>query len=260
MKIAANILVYVVCLIIGCRANNNKEVISTGTLLYDMIDLGRLTYLPEVKYKTIQFSSYDRRSTLPGKPDWFQNSDGFGKEPLPGFAETLSEPDSSGMGRYLICDLDTPGVIVRTWTAMINGTFTVWLDNLNEPAYEGPANRGFGTNYRFQILDDMPFHQRFAFFMELYHHGRVDGIAYGRIAYYYATSETIDDNMIISDDDLRVQKLPHWETPVGYLGSANTEFFESEDVITVYPADRLFPGELWTGGQIIYYEFSRKGD
>ena len=598
MKIAANIMAcLVLCLITGCRANNSIEVISTGTLLYEMIDLGRLTYLPEAGYKTIQLSSFDRRSTIPGKPGWFQNSDGFGREPLPGFEETLSEPDSSGTGRYLICDIDKPGVMVRTWTAMINGTLTVWLDNLDEPVYEGaaedflwntaaalaggerpeyyetifrqndacyfpvafrkrlriewvgdidklhfyqiqvrlytpgtnissfsseefhtcsdlidsvagifgdpqanypltsgnrmseiaaigpdssqeiikitgqgqiesffvrveaadmtkalrqtllnisfdgasvpqvhsplgdffgaapginpyqslpftvmadglmscrfpmpfrdsvsvvldnrsgmelkieygytttdyewvdnsslhfhakwridhdlnasntavqdipylvamgrgrfagvsayilnpsevpsswgnwwgegdekifvdddiipsvfgtgsedyfnyswssgelfdhlycgqprndgPANRGFVTNYRFQILDDIPFYQRIAFFMELYHHGRVDGFAYGRIAYYYATPETIDDNMMISDDDLREQKLPHWDSPVGYLGSANSEFFEAEDVITVYPADRLFPGELWTGGQIIYYEFSRKGE
>ena len=106
-----------------------------------MIDTVRLGQFPDPAYKTVQFSSYDRRSTVAEGPDWFANSDGFGNEPTPNFEAVLEEPTDNKPGRYLICDVQGPGAIVRTWTAAIEGTLRVVLDDAEQPIYEGPAGQ-----------------------------------------------------------------------------------------------------------------------
>lgn len=115
------------------------EPITTGSLIEEMIDFVRLGAFPDPGYKTVQFSSYDHRSVLPGGPDWFANSDGFGREPVPNFEAVLEKPNAAGVGRYLICDVEGPGAIVRTWTAAIQGTIRVFLDGGQEPVFDGPA-------------------------------------------------------------------------------------------------------------------------
>ncbi len=134
-----------VCCLVGCLLwpatyTMAAEPISTKSLLGEMIDTARLGNFPDPAYKTVQFSSYDRRSTLPGGPGWFANSDGFGNEPTPNFEAVLEEPEGDKPGRYLICDVPGPGAIVRTWSAAIEGTLRVVLDDADEPLFEGPAN------------------------------------------------------------------------------------------------------------------------
>ncbi|TWT77637.1 hypothetical protein Pla123a_14330 [Posidoniimonas polymericola] len=118
-----------------------RETVTTGTVIAEMTDLERLCRLPEVDYRTVQFTSYDRRSATPGGPEWFANSDGFGGAPQPPFLETLREPGHDGVGRYLMAEVDGPGVIVRTWTAAINGRLQVYLDGADQPVYDGPTER-----------------------------------------------------------------------------------------------------------------------
>jgi len=597
MKRLSFILFVVLLFSISCSNEvRTPGIVSTETLLEELFSLDRLSYMPDNQYKTIQFSSYDRRSRVPGRPGWFANSDGFGGEPIPGFLETIAEPDSMRIGEYLVCDIKGPGAIVRTWTASINGDIDVYLDNENEPLYsgnaekflwntawaldnendssflesvfrqndacyfpvpfsrgcriawrgdidqlhfyqiqvrlyddntiirsftkadianaadliekvagifnnpvseisdndsevsgeilipagkalvvdtipetgqitqlvfrirsgdintglrknilsiffddssvpqvhsplgdffgaapginpysslpfdvndngfmvcrfpmpfkhkalimienrtdedtqleysyrmadyewiegssmhfrakwridrnltasnidvqdipylvakgagrfvgiaafiknpssvpsswgnwwgegdekifvdedtcpsvfgtgsedffnyswsssalfdhmycgqprnDGPANRGFVTNYRYQIIDDIVFNSGFAFFMELYHHGIVHDFDYGRICYYYAPPETIDDNMRISDADIGTQSMPLWTEPTKYLGSGGYEFIEAEDIVSLYPADRLFYSYLWSGGRAFFNNFSSRGD
>jgi hypothetical protein len=126
----------------------DKATIDTGSLLREMVDLARLTDFPQPAYKTVQFSSYDRRSNLPDGPGWFENSDGFGGEPIPNFERVLKEPDASGVGEYLICDVPGPGAIVRTWSASISGSIRVYLDDARTPLYEGPARDFLPCPYR----------------------------------------------------------------------------------------------------------------
>ncbi|MBL1216834.1 MAG: DUF2961 domain-containing protein [Planctomycetes bacterium] len=124
------------------HSNNTADAqpaINTGSLLREMYDMQRLTELPSPAYKTVQYSSYDRRSSVPNGPGWFANADGFGGEPIPGFLSVVSEPNEQGIGEYLICDVQTPGVIVRTWTAAMGGTLKVTLDGNETPLYEGPT-------------------------------------------------------------------------------------------------------------------------
>jgi hypothetical protein len=123
------------------------QPVTTGSLIREMVDLQRLAEFPEPSYRTVQYSSYDRRSRLPSQPGWFANSDGFGGEPLPGFEEVLREPDESGIGAYLLCDVEGPGAVVRLWTARIGGTLRVFLDGSREALYEGPAQVFFQKTY-----------------------------------------------------------------------------------------------------------------
>jgi len=111
-----------------CVSCDNTKQIDTGSLFEEMINMVNLAEYPDPGYKTIQYSSYDHRSTTPDAPDWFANSDGFGGEPIPNFEEVLTEPDENGIGEYLIADVDGPGAIVRVWTASINGEVKVYID------------------------------------------------------------------------------------------------------------------------------------
>jgi len=120
-----------------------QDTITFGTLLDEMTNLDRLTYLPKQSYQVIQFSSYDRRSHTPGMNGWFANSDGFGNEPIPGFEKVLQQPDQAGIGTYLICDVDGPGAILRLWTARISGSIRFYLDDMDKPVYEGEASDFF---------------------------------------------------------------------------------------------------------------------
>jgi len=117
--------------------------VTTGSLYEEMIDMPGLAELPDPAYKTVQFSSYDRRSILPGGPEWFANSDGFGREPVPGFEAVLSEPGEDGIGQYLVADVEGPGALVRLWTAAIEGTVQLWLDGQDEPVFDGTADDFF---------------------------------------------------------------------------------------------------------------------
>ena len=135
------------CILLVSVRGSFAETVTTGSLLQEMIDLERLAEFPQPSYKTVQFSSFDRRSIMPSQPGWFANSDGFGQEPIPGFEQVLRPPDKDGIGRYLICDVEGPGAIVRLWTARIVGTVQVYLDGSKEPLYDGEAEAFFQRAY-----------------------------------------------------------------------------------------------------------------
>lgn len=132
-----------------------SQTITTGSLVREMVDLKSLAEYPDPAYQSIQFSSYDRRSVAPDKPNWFANSDGFGQEPIPGFIEVLKNPGDDGIGEYLMCDIKGPGAIVRLWTAAINGDIRLYLDDVSKPFYEGPAQPFFLETYK-TVAPDYP--------------------------------------------------------------------------------------------------------
>lgn len=128
-------------LLLGAPQGVAAEPVTTGTVIDEMIDLDRLADMPADHYNTIQFSSYDRTSDVPGGPGWFNNADGFGSSPLPAYEKVLREADDEGIGEYLICDVEGAGCIVRTWTAAINGKIRVYLDGSDKPIFDGPAEQ-----------------------------------------------------------------------------------------------------------------------
>ena len=134
------ILSLVLMLFITCDSAEDTQVgVSTGSLFAEMVDMVGLAKFPDPAYHTVQFSSFDRRSQLPGGPDWFANSDGFGGEPIPNFEKVLKEPDKNGIGEYLIAEVNGPGAVVRLWTAAIEGHIRLYLDGQSTPLYDGPA-------------------------------------------------------------------------------------------------------------------------
>ena len=146
------LVIPLVSAVAGCTpTGESHNEVTTGSLYEEMIDMVGLTKFPDPAYKTVQYSSYDRRSSLPGGPEWFANSDGFGGEPIPGFEAVLQEPGEDSLGTYLIADVEGPGALVRLWTAAIDGTVQLWLDGATEPVYDGPANHFFH-----QVLDSFP--------------------------------------------------------------------------------------------------------
>jgi len=131
----------------------NNYKITTGSLIREMIDLWKLVETPVPFYKTIQFSSYDRGSDLPGGKGWFDNSDGFGGEKIPNYEKVIKDPDKNGIGEYLVCDLKGPGAIVRTWTATHKGTIQMFLDDNKEAIYDGSAEKFFMNPYHSFALE-----------------------------------------------------------------------------------------------------------
>jgi len=117
--------------------------ITTGSLFQEMIDLAGLAEFPNPSFRTVQFSSYDRRSDLPEGPGWFANSDGFGGEPIPGFDAVLREPGADSIGEYLMGEVNGPGALVRLWTARIDGDVRLYLDGSENPLFDGPAEEFF---------------------------------------------------------------------------------------------------------------------
>lgn len=134
--------VLVAAILLSCTRKGSDHVITTVSLLDEMTDLQRLAGFSEKNYKTIQFSSYDKRSTKATDSCWFSNEDGFGNEPLPGFVKVLKQPAKDGIGEYLICDIKQPGAIIRLWTAGLNGKIRLFLDS-SSPVYEGDAQDFF---------------------------------------------------------------------------------------------------------------------
>jgi hypothetical protein len=133
----------ILVLIVLCLPVSGQPKITLCSLFDEMVSMERLTHMPGHNYKSIQFSSYDRRSISPYEEGWFANSDGFGREPIPNFDQVLREPDENGIGVYLICDVQSPGVILRLWTANFSGNLRVFLDDMETPLYEGGAQDFF---------------------------------------------------------------------------------------------------------------------
>ncbi|MBN1908619.1 MAG: DUF2961 domain-containing protein [Pirellulales bacterium] len=123
------------------------EEVTMKRLIEETIDFDRLGRVPSPEYHTYQFSSYDRRANLPNGPNWFGNSDGFGREPIPGVLRTIKKADKKGVGTYVLAEMDGPGAIVRCWTASgnrrgpgIHGQIRMYLDGQTDPVFDGPAN------------------------------------------------------------------------------------------------------------------------
>ena len=55
-----------------------KSSITVETLLEEMTSYDEMTRYPALPYRSMQQSSYDRRSVSPDRPGWFANDDGEG--------------------------------------------------------------------------------------------------------------------------------------------------------------------------------------
>ena len=122
-----------------------------------------------------------------------------------------------------------------------------------QPRNDGPGNRGYVSNYRWHISDDILFHDKIAFYMELGHHGVVNDFSYGRIVYFYALPGVVDDFRKISLPDIASLPYLNWE-PLAYLGSAGFRFIQAEDLIPESSSVKKEKGNLWAGGSILMWK------
>jgi len=110
------LIVAVFLLSFGARAATIRYV----DLLDQMTDMVRLAKLPQPGETCKQFSSYDRRSVAPDKPNWGANGD----------AGNFLRKDPEGM---VLADMDGPGCIFRIWSANPEGTLKIFIDGQKKP-------------------------------------------------------------------------------------------------------------------------------
>ena len=119
-----------------------------------------------------------------------------------------------------------------------------------QPRNDGPANRGFVTNYRWHILDNIPFSRNFDFFMELNSHRVVDHFSYARMIYAYAVPGAYDDHIPLTRADLRWLKLPSWWWPEADGQASNAVFYQVESIASDKDHLTLVQDPIWAAGQL----------
>ncbi len=129
-----------------------------------------------------------------------------------------------------------------------------------QPRNDGPANRGFITNYRWHIADNIPFDRSFDFFMELYSHRVVDHFSYARMIYTYAVPGAHDDHLAITKADVRHLELPSdwWPEPAG--ASRNSIFYQIENLLSKPRNTELVQNPQWSAKQMVLWSPADKSE
>jgi hypothetical protein len=132
-----------------------------------------------------------------------------------------------------------------------------WFPYGGQPRNDGPGNRGFAADYRWHVIDPLPFTRSIAFYMELYSHERTPGLSYARVGYHYARPGLTDDHVAIAPADVRVLRLPEW-MPAARMGARNSVMHQTEELLaTSLPAER---GARYAGGRLPVWRPSGPGD
>ena len=95
--------------------------------------------------------------------------------------------------------------------------------------------------------------------MELGHHGTVSDFSYGRIVYFYALPEALDDYKKIIIPDIRYLPYLEWD-PIAYLGSSGFRYIQAEKLISESSSVKVEHGKLWADGSIIMWKPQKKGE
>lgn len=120
-----------IILLFSCTSNKPAKV-TLDSLLDEMISYEEATKFPDIPYVSIQSSSYDRASKVPGGEGWFANNDGFGSERT----DTVD-----GRIEKVMMDVTCPGVITRIWITAIDkkGAIRFYFDGASSPQLVIPA-------------------------------------------------------------------------------------------------------------------------
>lgn len=100
--------------------------VTEESLLRDYTDFERLLSVPENRYYTGQFSSFDRRSTKPGEESWFANGDA-------GNFQAIERRE--GREERVLIDTNGPGAIMRIWSANPAGTLRFYIDDPTQASW-----------------------------------------------------------------------------------------------------------------------------
>ncbi|MFN8205986.1 MAG: glycoside hydrolase family 172 protein [Bacteroidales bacterium] len=119
-----------------------------------------------------------------------------------------------------------------------------------QPRNDGPGNRGYVSNFRWHVADDIYFNEKIAFYMELRHHGVVKGFSYARMVYYYALPEAEGNSAKPDDSTIRPVTYTNW-SPVAFKGSAGWDFIQAEDLITARNKCVVAEDEICAGMKVL---------
>ena len=127
-----------------------------------------------------------------------------------------------------------------------------------QPRCDGPRTRGFVTNNRWHILDDIPFQKKFDFFMEMIHHDVVDGLSYARISYFYGRPGIYTDQMPIFREDIRKPTAPENWDPARRGRQEKAHFVQMEDMAG--GESLVEKGTFWARGKRIAWRPAKEGE
>lgn len=127
-----NSILYCIFIICFCACQGTSQVITTASLLQEMVTSESLPQYPEPYYITRQFSSYDRASVCKDSLSWYANCDR---------SQFLRIDSVDGRREFVMVDVDGPGAITRFWVTVADyadqGILRIYLDNQHEPVIEG---------------------------------------------------------------------------------------------------------------------------
>lgn len=125
---------------VGSAGQAALAAVTVDSLLDDMVNLRRLTKLPDPAYTTKQFSSYDRASkSFSDYAGWFANGDA---------GQYLRVEDKAGRKEHVMMDAEGPGAIVRIWSANPAGVLRIYIDGDEKPAIEAPMDQLLGGKFK----------------------------------------------------------------------------------------------------------------
>ena len=123
-------------LLLAVAARPEERIVTTESLLNEMVDRDALARWPQPEYQCRQYGGYDKRSKTPDDPaGWFANGDNMESMGVP----VKWEPHQ-GRQECVMLDVDGPGCIVRFWSggARPKGNVRFYLDESEQPAIDAP--------------------------------------------------------------------------------------------------------------------------
>ncbi len=133
-------------LLVACNFQQNKainsEVVTAESLLNEMVDREGLAKLSKHSFKTLQASSYSRKSISNNQEGWFDNADA---------SQFIRVDTIEGRKEHVLMDVDGPGAIVRFWSTWHTqkfsmGTLRFYFDNATSPQIEGRIDEIISSN------------------------------------------------------------------------------------------------------------------
>ncbi|MCK0136024.1 glycoside hydrolase family 172 protein [Arenibacter sp. S6351L] len=125
----------------GQEIVSNADV-TIATLLEEMVNKDELAKLPKHSFKTLQASSYSRKSVSQNENGWFDNADA---------SQFVRVEVNEGRKEHVLMDVEGPGAIVRFWSTwhaqkFSMGTLRIYFDNASSPQIEGRIDEIISSN------------------------------------------------------------------------------------------------------------------
>ncbi|MGQ1787427.1 glycoside hydrolase family 172 protein [Saccharicrinis sp. GN24d3] len=126
----------------ACTFKQSDQDVTIKSLLKEMVDRDGLAKLSEYQFKTLQASSYSRKSVAANQEGWFDNADA---------SQFVRVDTTEGRIEHVLMDVDGPGAIVRFWSTwhaqrFSMGTLRFYFDNSPTPQIQGRIDEIISSN------------------------------------------------------------------------------------------------------------------